>query len=94
LIRLFLIVRWERFVWSRFTEGGKYRLGNAYAERTLKTVYGEVSYGRRYLQSRVGRGFVPLDVELGLSSDRLSPWVMRWVARLASRMSFKASQMV
>ena len=41
-----------------------------------------------------GRGFFPLDLELGLTRDRLSPWVMQWVARLATRMSFKAARMV
>ena len=41
-----------------------------------------------------GSGIFPLDVVLGLTRDRLSPWVMQWVARLATRMSFKAAQMV
>ena len=61
----------------------------------MKTFYGEVSYGRHYLMSRGGgSGLFPLDVVLGLTRDRLSPWVMQWVARLATRMSFKASQLV
>ena len=61
----------------------------------MKTAYGEVPYGRHYLMSRSGRGgFFPLDVVLGLTRDRLSPWVMQWVARLATRLSFKAAQMV
>ena len=78
-----------------YLKDGKYRPGDGYAERTLKTAYGEVSYGRQYLMSRGGgKGFAPLDVVLGLTRDRLSPWVMQWVARLATRMSFKASQMV
>jgi len=95
LIRLFLSARHERLDVQPFLQDGKYRLGDDYAERTLKTVYGEVTYGRHYLMSRVGgSGFFPLDVVLGLTSDRLSPWVMQWVARLATRMSFKAAQMV
>jgi hypothetical protein len=78
-----------------FLKDAKYRPGDDYAERTLKTVYGEVAYGRHYLMSRGGgSGFFPLDVVLGLTRDRLSPWVMQWVARLATRMSFKAAQMV
>ena len=36
----------------------------------------------------------PLDIVLGLTWDQLSPWVMQWVARLATRMSFKAAKMV
>jgi hypothetical protein len=95
LIRLFLTARHERLEVQPFLEEGKYRPGDDYAERTLKTVYGEVTYGRRYLMTRGGgSGFFPLDAVLGLTRDRLSPWVMQWVARLATRMSFKAAQMV
>ena len=95
LIRLFLTARYERLDLQPFLEDGKYRPGDDYAERSLKTYYGEVTYGRHYLMSRGGgSGFFPLDVVLGLTRDRLSPWVMQWVARLATRMSFKASQMV
>jgi hypothetical protein len=95
LIRLFLTARHERLDLQPFLDDQDYRAGEPYAVRTLKTVYGAVKYGRQYLQSRVGgRGFFPLDVVLGLTDDRLSPWVMQWVARLATRMSFKAAQMV
>ena len=95
LIRLFLTARHERLDVQPFLDDGKYRPGDDYAERTLKTVYGEVTYGRQYLMARGGgSGFFPLDVVLGLTRDRLSPWVMQWVARLATRMSFKAAQMV
>jgi hypothetical protein len=95
LIRLFLTARYERLDLQPFLKDGKYRPGDDYAERTLKTVYGEVTYGRHYLMSRGGgSGLFPLDVVLGLTRDRLSPWVMQWVGRLATRMSFKATQMV
>jgi hypothetical protein len=95
LIRLFLTARHERLQVQPFLEDGRYRLGDNYAERTLKTAYGEVTYGRQYLMTRGGgNGYFPLDVVLGLTRDRLSPWVMQWVARLATRMSFKAAQMV
>jgi hypothetical protein len=95
LIRLFLTARHERLDLQPHLRDGKYRPGDDYAERTLKTFYGEATYGRHYLISRGGgSGFFPLDVVLGLTRDRLSPWVMQWVARLATRMSFKASQMV
>lgn len=95
LLRLFLTARHERLDVQPFVKDGKYRAGDNYAERTLKTACGEVTYGRQYVQSRGGgSGFFPLDVVLGLTRDRLSPWVMQWVARLATRMSFKASQMV
>jgi hypothetical protein len=95
LIRLFLIARHERLDLKPSFQGGKYRRGDDYAERTLKTFYGDVPYGRQYLMSQDGgSGIFPLDVVLGLTRDRLSPWVMQWVARLATRMSFKASHMV
>jgi hypothetical protein len=95
LLRLFLTARHQRLDLQPFLGNDKYRTGDAYAERTLKTFYGEVRYGRQYLMSRGGgSGFCPLDVVLGLTRDRLSPWVRQWVARLATRMSFKAAQMV
>jgi hypothetical protein len=95
LIRLFLTARHERLDVQPFLKDGKYRPGDHSAQRTLKTFYGEVTYGRHYLMPRGGgSGFCPLDVVLGLTRDRLSPWVMHWVARLATRMSFKAAQMV
>jgi hypothetical protein len=96
LVRLFLSARYERLDVQPFLEDGKYRAGHPYAERTLKTVYGEVTYGRQYLQPRHGggSGIFPLDIVLGLTWDALSPWVMQWVARLATRMSFRAAQMV
>src|SRR5258708_31986698 len=93
LIRLFLTARHERLDVQPYLEDGAYGPGDVYAERTLKTCYGEVTYGRHYLQARRGGGFFPLDVVLGLTRDRLTPWVMQWVARLATRMSFKAAQM-
>lgn len=95
LIRLFLTTRHERLEVQPYLQDGKYRPGDDYAERTLKTAYGAVTYGRHYLMAcGGGRGFFPLDVVLGLTRDRLSPWMMQWVARLATRLSFKAAQMV
>src|SRR5437868_10707324 len=74
LVRLFLTARHERLDLQPFLDDHRYRAGQAYATRTLKTVYGEVDYGRQYLQARTeGRGFFPLDVVLGLTDDRLSP---------------------
>ncbi len=95
LIRLYLTARHARVEIRSFLEDGRYRLGDNEAKRTLKTVYGEVTYCRHYLMARDGgSGVFPLDAELGLTRDRLSPWVMQWVARLATRMSFAASRMV
>jgi Uncharacterised protein family (UPF0236) len=94
LIRLFLTARDERLDVRPYLEDGAYRPGERYSQRKLKTFYGEVSYGRQYVQARRGGGgFFPLDLVLGLTRDRLTPWVMQWVARLATRMSFKAAQL-
>jgi hypothetical protein len=95
LTQLFLMARHKRLDVEPYLEDGRYRPGDDYAERTLKTRFGEVKYGRRYLQSCCGsNGIFPLDIVLGLTWDKLSPWVMQWVARLATRMSFKAAKMV
>lgn len=95
LIRLFLTARRERLDLEAFLRDGQYRAGDADAERTLKTPYGEVTYGRQHLVAYGGgSGFFPLDVVLGLTRDRLSPWMMQWVSRLATRMSFAAARRV
>jgi hypothetical protein len=95
LTQLFLTSRHEHLDVKPFLEDGRFRPGDDYAERTLKTRFGEVTYGRQYLQPcRGGNGIFPLDIVLGLTWDKLSPWVMQWVARLATRMSFKAAKMV
>ncbi len=95
LIRLFLTVRHQRLDLEPYLADGRYRLGDPSAERQLKTVYGEVRYGRAHLiPRRGGAGFHPLDVVLVLTRDRLSPWVMQLVGRLATRMSFGAARLV
>jgi hypothetical protein len=95
LIRLFLAARHQRLNLEPYGRDGRYRLGNPYAEHKLKTAYGEVVYGRAYLVQRGGGvGFHPLDDALVLTRDRLSPWVMQLVAKLATRMSFAAARLV
>jgi hypothetical protein len=95
LIQVFLLRRHERLDLQPFLEDGRYRLGNRYAERILKTSFGVVRYGRSHLIARRGgAGFHPLDVVLVLTRDRLSPWVMQVVGKLATRMSFAATRLV
>jgi len=95
LVRLFLTARHERLDLRPYLADRRYRLGHAYAERTLKTAYGEVRYGRAHvIRRRRGRGFHPLDVALGLTRDRLAPWVLQVVGRLATRLSFAATRLV
>jgi len=59
--------------------------------RNLTTMFGVVRYWRGYLReiaSADRRGFYPVDVELGLTSDRLTMNVLGTCARLATKMSF------
>ena len=95
LVRLYLTARHERLELEPYLQDGQYRRGEAYAERTLKTAYGEVQYGRTQLiRRRGGAGFYPLDAVLVLTRDKLSPWVMQLVGRLATRLSFAATRLV
>ena len=95
LVRLFLTARHERLDLKPYLRDGVYRLSDSYAERKVKTAWGEVAYGRAQLRKRKrGPGFYPLDAVLGLTRDHLSPWVMHLVGRLATRMSFAAARLV
>lgn len=95
LVRLFLATRHERLSLEPYLQDGVYRVGNREAKRSLKTAYGKASYQRTQLiKRRGGAGFYPLDAELGLTRDGLTPWVMQLVARLATRMSFQASHLM
>jgi hypothetical protein len=95
LVRLYLTARHERLNLEPYLQDGQYRQGDPYAERTLKTAYGEVKYGRAQLIQRCGgAGFYPLDAVLVLTRDKLSPWVMQLVGRLATRMSFAATRLM
>lgn len=64
--------------------------------RNLLTWFGVVRYRRTYLR-QVGatgkaRGFHPLDAELGLLADRLSPNLLSIAVRLATRVSFSEAR--
>ena len=57
--------------------------------RSLNTWFGVVRYGRSYARPvEGGVGHFPLDHELGLLGDRISPNLLSTGARLASRTSF------
>ena len=95
LVRLYLTARHERLDLEAYLRDGQYRRGAAAAPRTLKTAHGPVPYVRAQLiRRRGGAGFYPLDAVLGLTRDKLSPWVMQFVGRLATRMSFAASRLI
>jgi hypothetical protein len=92
LVRLFLTSRQERFAWQDPAPPPGYRGGALQAERTLKTLFGPVTYARTPWLRKKGGGYHPLDVALGLTRDGFSPWVMQFVTRLATRLSFAASR--
>jgi hypothetical protein len=95
LVRLFLTIRHERLVWQDQTPPRGYRRGDPQAERTLKTLFGRVTYQRtQLLRKQGGSGYHPLDVALGLTRDGFSPWVIQFVTRLATRLSFAASRLL
>ena len=95
LVRLLLASRHLRLNLEPYLALEGYRLGAAYAVRKLKTAFGEITYGRAHL-IRVGggSGFHPLDVVLGLTRDGFSPWMVQFVTRLATRMSYGASRLI
>src|SRR5262249_27355244 len=95
LVRLYLASRHERLDLEPYLQDGQYRRGDRATPRTLKTAYGAVTYCRAQLiRVRGGAGLYPLDVVLELTRDQLSPWVMQFVGRLATRMSFAASRLI
>jgi hypothetical protein len=95
LVRLLLASRHRRLDLRPYLALEGYRLGVAYAERKLKTVFGEISYGRAHLIRQAGGcGFHPLDAVLGLTRDGFSPWMVQFVTRLATRMSYRSSRLI
>ena len=74
---------------ERFEVGGTaYRLTSP-EPRSLLTWFGTVRYGRSYARPlEGGPGWSPLDAELGLLGDRISPSLLATGARLSTRVSF------
>jgi hypothetical protein len=88
LIQLFLTARHLRLQQADHHYPG-YRLFAKNLPRTLRTMFGEVCYGRAYwIGKRGGGGFHPLDAELGLTRDGFSPWVMAMACRLTAYLSY------
>ena len=101
LVTLFLCIREERAQKGRPTTlevgGRKFQQRPAQA-RNLNSFFGVVRYWRSYYRGPAdieGRhGFHPLDVELGLTSDRLSIILLSLASRLATKLSFAQTQAV
>jgi len=95
LVRLMLVHRHLQLNLEPYHALDGYRLGDGYAERKLKTVFGEIIYGRaHFIRVKGGTGFHPLDVTLGLTRDGFSPWMVQFVTKLATRMSYGASHLI
>jgi len=56
-------------------------------DRLLGTVFGKVRYWRTYIY-RVGGGYYPLDIELGLPRDGFTMLLRSHAAKLATKMSY------
>ena len=96
LTRLMLVHRHSRLSLEPYLAMKGYGLGDAYAERKLKTACGEVSYGRAHL-IREGGGnpsSIPWTWRWVSTRDGFSPWVVQFVTRLATRMSYSASRLI
>ncbi len=90
LVRLFLRHCHERWL---ATPPPGFRRGDPQAPRTLKTLFGPVTFVRtQMIRLAGGTGFFPLDAALGLTRDRFSPRVIQFVTRLATRMSFASAR--
>lgn len=89
-VALFLAVRQEGLDLSGYEAQG-WRVKKEFATRTIKTICGAVTYGRAYLR-RNGDGWFPLDALLGITADGFSLRVIDLVTRLATRVSYGATQ--
>jgi len=89
-VALFLALRHERLDLSEYEARG-WRVKKEFATRTIKTLCGAVTYGRSYLR-RNGDGWFPLDALLGITADGFSWRVIDLVTRLATRVSYSATQ--
>jgi hypothetical protein len=91
-VAMFLALRHERLNLSDYEADG-WRVKKEFATRTVKTICGAVTYGRAYLR-RNGNGWFPLDADLGITADGFSWRVIDLVTRLATRVSYKATQSI
>ena len=95
VMALYLCTRHERMAVAEETEiGGRVFERQSAVARNLHSNFGVLRYWRTYLrpkgqQGKADRGgFYPLDVALGLLSDRFSLHVLSLAARLATKLSF------
>jgi hypothetical protein len=91
---MFLVLRNEHLKGARsgrFERGGRTFRPAPAIDRNLMTLFGIVRYARTYMREvadNTRRGFFPLDVDLGLTSDRFSWNLLSAAVRLATKLSF------
>lgn len=79
----------------RFVLGETVYRRSAPEPRSFNTWHGVVRYNRSYARPIAGGvGHFPLDLELGLLSDRISPTLLATGARLSTRLSFAEAREV
>jgi hypothetical protein len=96
VVLLFLVASEERVrrgLTTRVVREGRTFRAAPVQERNLLTWFGVVRYTRTYLREIVkpgqaARGYHPLDAELGLLADRISPNVLSVATRLSTRTSY------
>jgi hypothetical protein len=102
LLVLFLALC-ERRLLKTHARGGRFEwLGRFYRKapaigRNLSTVFGVIRYHRVYMREIADRdrhGFHPLDLELGLVSDRFTWNVLAVAVRLATKLSFAEARSI
>jgi hypothetical protein len=100
VISLFLVAGEQRLCETQqervVRDGRTFRRAPAQS-RNLFTWFGVVRYRRTYLREvvaagKAARGFHPLDAQLGLLADRLSPNLLSMAVRLATRVSFSEAR--
>jgi len=87
LFGFFLAVREERIGVTRGSMHGDHRIAKP-KKRILGTFFGRVIFWRTHLRPRTGRGYFPLDIALGLTTDGFSLLVMSLCARLATVVTY------
>ena len=86
LVQLFLCMRHERFqVMHAEPQAGYKRMGPH--SREVGILFGKVRYWRTYFYCK-NKGYYPLDVELGLTSDGFSMLLRSDAVRLATKVSY------
>ena len=91
LLLLFLSVREARErarTPERIEKGGRVYRRRPPQPRNLDTIFGVLRYFRTYLRGPDGHGYHPVDLALGLTTDRLTMNLLSLAARLATFMSY------